>query len=330
MLWGRAGNRCAFPECRIELVMDETETDDPSLIGEECHIIARSPDGPRGDSTFPKEKIDKYENLILMCNVHHKVIDDQPGYYTVESLNEIKKNHEKWVSESLEEYDAVRQRDDEIYATYAEKWIELAHLENWQAWSSFVLGSGQPRLRVDVADSFDALRNWLLSRIWPKRYDDLEYAFENFRRVLQDFQNTFHMHSKKANEIYFTEKFYQIREWNEEKYERLGNMYEFHVDLVMDLMMELTRAANYICDKIRKNINPTFRLKEGAILLVSGPYGAFSWKTHRVEYRGEERTEIPYPGLESFKKVRAKRDYTFGIGDNAEDPEFLKWSKQRG
>ena len=34
MLWGRAANRCAFPECRRELVMDASETDDKSLIGE--------------------------------------------------------------------------------------------------------------------------------------------------------------------------------------------------------------------------------------------------------------------------------------------------------
>ncbi|MHB8137850.1 MAG: hypothetical protein ACYDGO_05615, partial [Smithellaceae bacterium] len=26
--------------------MDETTTDDPSLIGEECHIVAQSNDGP--------------------------------------------------------------------------------------------------------------------------------------------------------------------------------------------------------------------------------------------------------------------------------------------
>jgi hypothetical protein len=46
MLWGRAANRCAFPECRRELVMDASETDDESLVGEECHIIAREQNGP--------------------------------------------------------------------------------------------------------------------------------------------------------------------------------------------------------------------------------------------------------------------------------------------
>ncbi|MHB8137851.1 MAG: hypothetical protein ACYDGO_05620, partial [Smithellaceae bacterium] len=276
------------------------------------------------DDKYPKDKVDKYENLVLMCSVHHKVIDDQPGYYTVESLNNIKKDHEKWVRESLDKYDAPKQRDDEIYATYAEQWVELAHIETWQAWSSFVLGSGQPRLRVDVSESFDALRDWLLSRIWPHRYTELENSFENFRRVLQDFQNTFHIHAVKTNDIFYTEKFYKIDEWNEDKYEKLANRYDFHVDLVMDLMMELTRAANYICDKIRTTIDPTFRIKEGALLVVSGPYEDFSWSTHRIEYRASERTDIPYPGLEKFKTVRKERDYRFGVGVNSKDPEFLK------
>ena len=50
MLWGRSGNMCAFPNCKKELVMDESETDDASVIGEEAHIIARKENGPRGKS----------------------------------------------------------------------------------------------------------------------------------------------------------------------------------------------------------------------------------------------------------------------------------------
>ncbi|MCH1643274.1 HNH endonuclease, partial [Paenibacillus timonensis] len=67
MLWGRAANRCAI--CKIELVMDETETDDESVIGDECHIVAREEDGPRGESILSKEQRDKYNNLILLYKI---------------------------------------------------------------------------------------------------------------------------------------------------------------------------------------------------------------------------------------------------------------------
>ena len=182
-------------------------------------------------------------------------------------------------------------------------------------------------LWVEVDDSLSSLREWIFSRIWPKRYIEIEDAFENFRRVLQDFQNTFHRYSEKTNDIYWTRKFYQIREWDEEKYESLSREYLFHVKLVEDLILELTRAANFICDKARQFIDPSFRLKEGSLVVESGPYMDTSWRTHRVEYRGEERVNIPYPGLEQFKKIRERRNISFGVGVDTKDPDFLEWCK---
>lgn len=324
MLWGRAANRCAFPDCRRELVMDATETDDESVIGDECHIVAREVDGPRGQSPLTGEERDKYDNLLLLCKIHHKLIDDQPSTYTVEILKEMRKSHLDWVKSALD-FDSVKQRDDEVYSTFIETWAELANINEWKAWTSFVLGGGQPSILIERDAKLYELRDYLFSRIWPKRYPDLEAAFENFRKVLQDFQNTFHEYSKKVGDYgYETEKFYQIREWDEERYEILARRFDFHVDLVQDLMLELTRAANYICDKIRKNVLPTYRVAEGLILAESGPHMDLRFHTYRLEYRGDEREEIPYPGLERFKQIRETRDVHFGIGSSSEDPKFIK------
>ena len=90
-----AANRCAFPECLLELVMDASETDDEALIGEECHIIAQDINGPRGDHAMPIEARDKYSNFILLCSNHHTLIDKQPNTYTIENLQELKASHEK-------------------------------------------------------------------------------------------------------------------------------------------------------------------------------------------------------------------------------------------
>jgi hypothetical protein len=97
MLWSLAANRCAFLGCRRELVMDASQTDDESLVGEACHIVAQSPTGPRADPSLPPEQLDHYDNLILLCRVHHKLIDDQPDTYTVQRLLQMKAVHEKWV-----------------------------------------------------------------------------------------------------------------------------------------------------------------------------------------------------------------------------------------
>ncbi len=40
LLWGRAGCRCAMPECRVELLADATTYDPIVVIGEIAHIAA--------------------------------------------------------------------------------------------------------------------------------------------------------------------------------------------------------------------------------------------------------------------------------------------------
>jgi hypothetical protein len=41
-------------------------------------------------------------------------------------------------------------------------------------------------------------------------------------------------------------------------------------------------------------------MKEGALLVESGPFEDFSFKIYRLEYTKEERKDIPYPGLVKF------------------------------
>jgi len=100
LLWGRSGSRCAF--CRSELIMDATPQDNESVVGEECHIISGKPNGPRYNPEFPIDKMDSYPNLILLCRIHHKIIDDQSETFTTDILRQLKANHERWVVETLE------------------------------------------------------------------------------------------------------------------------------------------------------------------------------------------------------------------------------------
>lgn len=99
LLWGRSGNRCMI--CKKELIIDATLKDADSVIGEECHIISARKNGPRYDALYEYEKLDSYENLMLLCRVHHKMVDDQAATYTVKILKQKKTNHEAWVSQRL-------------------------------------------------------------------------------------------------------------------------------------------------------------------------------------------------------------------------------------
>jgi hypothetical protein len=310
MLWGRSGGRCAI--CRKPLFEDESQTDDPSILGEECHIVAEEPDGPRGNHPLPPEKRNLFANLILLCLEHHKIIDDQPDKYTVEELQRIKQEHLKWFQEVSGQFDAAKQRDDELYAGIVEEWVQRADLDHWDEFSYLILSQDQPRMSRDREREIGKLREWLFCRIYPGRYPTLEASLENFRLVLADLHELFRKHAVEQGEMLRTKKFYNIDEWNEELYDRLGKQYDYHVGLVQDLMVELTRAANYVCERVRETVSPSFRLKEGIVLARTGLMMDGSERMLRLLYRGDERTPKPYPGFETFKTKRSERDYYFG------------------
>lgn len=321
MIWGRSGNMCSFPDCKKVLVIDETATDDPSIIGEEAHIVARKEDGPRGRSSLSIDQRDKYDNLILLCSIHHKNIDDQEREYTVEKLHEFKKKHEDWVKENLIT-DNRKIKDDEIYATYIERFIQLTELNNWQNWTSWILGATES-FPKEQFDSLKEIPNYIVSRLWPKRYDLLEYSLLNFKNIVNDLMKVYYVYPKEGPNGYTVEKFYKKyyyenfpddKVYSLEEEQKALDRYQYHIALLEDLIIELTRAANYICDQIREYIFEGFRLEEGAILITRG--GFFGYDTYRVEYRGQERTEHPYPGLRTFMSLRSTRDFSIGEGIN--------------
>lgn len=91
-LFSLSAGRCNI--CRCPLIEDDVQ------IGEMAHVIARRPGGPRGING--KSNINTYDNLILLCANHHKVVDSKPVDYSVEKLLKIKKDHEEYVKRSLD------------------------------------------------------------------------------------------------------------------------------------------------------------------------------------------------------------------------------------
>jgi HNH endonuclease len=321
MLWGRAAGRCSISSCRITLVEEGA-----GVLGEVAHIVAESPDGPRGSDPLVADLRNEYGNLILLCPNHHTEIDKlQPDLYTVARLHQIKYEHERWVQESLAPsgFDRRKELDDEFYAELIDHWVAKADLDNWTDWSSWVFGADLPRMSIEKDAQLYELRDWLIRRVWRRRYAALESSLENFRRVLVDFQETFREHAKLHDDTLITEKFYHIDRWDEELYQQLFKQYIEHVGLVDDLMLELTRAANHVCDVVRRILSPRFRLEEGKLAIEVGPYiserrGGMVYRTFVVEYRATEKSvEIPYPGREAFRNERFRRDLSLGKSEES-------------
>lgn len=84
-LFAASGNVCAFPGCSSPIV-DSAGV----VIGEICHVCARRPGGARYNISQTEAERHDFDNLILLCGSHHKVIDERSDIYTVDVLQEMK------------------------------------------------------------------------------------------------------------------------------------------------------------------------------------------------------------------------------------------------
>lgn len=109
ILCARAGGRCQFEGCNEKLFIEGLTFKELNKSNI-AHIVAASPEGPRG-SEDSYELSDKIDNLMLMCQEHHKLIDDYPEQYTVAKLIEMKKYQEERVERIL---DAMNYPEAEI------------------------------------------------------------------------------------------------------------------------------------------------------------------------------------------------------------------------
>ena len=97
-LWGKAAGLCSHPDCNNDC-LPFLDLDEPTVVGEMAHVIAKKEKGPRGR---PGGGDDTYANLILLCPTHHTLVDKAPqGTFSVETLLRWKADHEEHVTRSL-------------------------------------------------------------------------------------------------------------------------------------------------------------------------------------------------------------------------------------
>ncbi len=85
-------NQCAAPDCKKSL----EARDEKTIIAKICHIEAASPDGPRFNPNMTDDQRRDFDNLILLCDECHSIIDnkDNESKYTVDLLKKWKRDHE--------------------------------------------------------------------------------------------------------------------------------------------------------------------------------------------------------------------------------------------
>jgi len=104
-----AHNECAMPCCSAPLLIEDI------VVGEICHIHARSKKGPRYRPDFSLKDRDDFPNLLLLCKTCHTLVDSHEGSYPPDKLRQIKDDHER---QGFRELTPTMKKQIEILAVF--------------------------------------------------------------------------------------------------------------------------------------------------------------------------------------------------------------------
>lgn len=179
----RSGNVCAFPGCDRELVIDGADSDNPVIIAEVAHIIADSPQGPRGSIDSLSGSKNSYENLVLVCGDHHKLIDSQPHAYTVEVLKAMKAEHERRVRPHCAEQPVVFAQESLTLTA-----LTVTHLPRYLYVAKCKYTTGEDQLvkaEIEWPTNRNILTPFLLKNENLYCFQDLRQSRNPFRRGIE-------------------------------------------------------------------------------------------------------------------------------------------------
>jgi hypothetical protein len=158
-LYSRAGNRCAFPGCHHYNVEENT------VIGQICHIEAANRGGERYNPDQTEDERSGFDNLIVLCPIHHLITNDV-SIYTVETLKAMKKSHEEQFKEH--QYSIDQNELNQILSSIDQKIDKIAsnmkmHYDMQVEFSTLVYPNGAHLLAItgmNIGDLPITLSHW--------------------------------------------------------------------------------------------------------------------------------------------------------------------------
>jgi hypothetical protein len=321
-LWANAGRICAYPGCGQLLLYPVEGDTEEVVVGEECHIVAQGDTEARAPKTLTNEERtrwqsliddrDGYQNLILLCGTHHKVVDRDVSNHPVDCLVELKRAHELEINECLSPEQRNEDMEEVRYARIVDEWARRIEIDHWDSKVSRVTASGA--IKECVLEAFQELNGWLLRRVWPRTKPRLEDAFLNFRAIAEDLDAVVtRFDTRRGGDVLIDRVYKEERMVDEEQRLFLEKRSEYYQDLAADLAIELTRAVNLVSERVREQLWPVYRLDEGYATIGLGLNETLTFETLRPLY-APGAPDVPYPGLREFVTERADRDYARGVG----------------
>jgi hypothetical protein len=290
LLWGRAGGICSFNDCRRKLTEDPTSATDALPLGEHAHIVAESPEGPRGQSVLDDATRAGYTNHILLCPTHHALVDKAPNDYPAEQLHVMKREHELWVEQRLGFQDDKAQAAEEVYGSLIDAAMEACDFHNWNVWTSHVIGS-RPTWRDDAATTVYRFGQRIIGAAWPATNPELERALQTLSICMNTAAQRFLAETETRGDERVEVKYYKQRYYEQDVYDRLVDRWEDWNQHMALLITEATKAANWLADVVRRDLNPRFFSVAGKFTLTEP--ADLSYVTHTPEFTDEQKQQLP-------------------------------------
>jgi hypothetical protein len=203
--------------------------------------------GPRGN--FTCANIDSNDNLILLCQGHHKLIDDYPEQYCVELVKKYKNDHERMVTNKLNSHNFSTN-----LAEFEKRILEIGF--NWLK----TLPDSDYSLKVETYNKLHSLIEWMESIDFVKN-DYLKLLFEKLSNSIKDTLKVFEEHMLiKEDGYYFIDKFYKQVDYDNDSKSRdsLEKAFDQHIKDLIGLTIKVANNFNETSRFIREQFDNTF------------------------------------------------------------------------
>jgi hypothetical protein len=262
ILWAKAAGRCSMPECRLQVVQ-RASNDVPSsnvLIGEACHIVAEQNGGPRGTSLLSPADRNRYPNLVLLCRIHHTIIDGDPAVWPIERLHQLKSDHELWVETQL--VDKAENAADTVYIDLVNSAVEDLLLNRWDSVTDHAVRTLLFEEFVEGASRFDAK---VFKAIWPRTRKELEAEIKNLATRLEAYLKEFMSRARQREDGVWAEDNAWKAIWvkDHEHYDRRAKESSDWYANCFKLLCDLVVALNAFAAAVRSSLNPNFFISSG-------------------------------------------------------------------
>ncbi len=259
ILWARAAGRCSMPDCRKELMPEsDTVASGGIVVGENCHIVAEKLDGPRGHYPVPEKERNRYPNLILLCSIHHKIVDTDVGSWSVERLHQIKSDHENWIKTTFE---YSHHADLILYRHMIELVSDKLMLKAWDGISDHAV---RHLAYIKWIEGIYELNTAVQIALWPGTQEALEASIRALSERAQKYADHYMTlsYAPRPDSGFYQENKTWKKVWRDD-YAQYADRSEAWQNNSFVLLMNLTHAINEFSDCVRAFVDPYFFLQRG-------------------------------------------------------------------